>query len=82
MNLYHGPGDWMADATSARDRRSAAAWLLIIYIATIPLRYPYKNAVWMVWVLSEFAIIFSLLAVGAAETPTETEEELEDGSAA
>lgn len=75
-SIFHSPGDWLADATSARDRRSAATWMLIIYCLTVPLRYPYKDAVWMVWVLSEFAIIFSLLAVGAAETPAESEEEV------
>jgi hypothetical protein len=71
--VFHAPGDWLANSTSVRDRRSIATWFAILYVLTLPLRYPLRNYVSMVWALSEGAIIISLLAWGSAETPVETE---------
>jgi hypothetical protein len=71
---FHAPGDAVAKFSTARDRRSTAVWLFLIYTATLPLRYPYKDRIWLIWALSEGAMMFSLLAVGAAETPAEEEE--------
>lgn len=73
--LFYAPGDWLATALDARQRRGVATWLLIVYVATTPLRYPFKNVVWMVWLLSEIAIVISLVTVVAAETPVESETE-------
>lgn len=70
---YFGPPDWVAGALTARQRRAAAFWLLILYVVTTPLRYPFKDVVWMVWLLSEFAIVISLLTFVSAETPVEQE---------
>lgn len=71
--IFYAPGDWLSQRLTAKDRRATAAWLLILAIATMPLRYYWKDAIWMVWVLSEAAIIISLATIVAAETPVEEE---------
>jgi hypothetical protein len=71
--LLHGPGDWLVTHTSAKTRRSVAMWMFIVYVLTVPLRYPFKDAVWMIYMLSELALALALLAVAAAETPVEDE---------
>jgi hypothetical protein len=71
--IYHAPGDWIVRRTTARDRRSLNAWLLIIVTLTVPLRFEWKDAVWMVWALSEVAILISLFTNVSAETPVEHE---------
>jgi hypothetical protein len=71
--LVHAPGDWLASRTNARQRCSIATWLLIAYCAMLPLRYAFKDRVWMVWLLSEIAIVISLATIVAAETPVEEE---------
>lgn len=72
--IFFGPGDWLGGRLNARERRAVATWLLIIYIVTIPLRLPFKDIVWMVWLLSEIAIVISLATMVSAETPVEEEE--------
>lgn len=70
--LFFGPGDWLA-RINARTRRAFAAWLLILVVATIPLRYPYRSAVSLVWILSEVALVIGLGAWTSGETPVEPE---------
>lgn len=73
MRLFYAPGDWLGARFSARARRAFAAWSLILIVATVPLRYPYRNAVWLVWAISEFALVLSMWGVVSAETPVEEE---------
>lgn len=73
--LFYAPGDWLGKKLTARQRRGIGAWLLILTVATMPLRYEWKNAIWLVWALSEGAIVISLATIVAAETPVETERE-------
>lgn len=72
--VFYWPGDMLGNRMSARQRRTTAAWLLILAVATLPLRYVWKDAIWMVWALSEGALVISLATIVAAETPVESEE--------
>lgn len=72
--LFYAPGDWLGTKLSARQRRAVGAWLLIISIATMPLHYIWKDTIWMIWAISEAAIVISLATIVAAETPVEPEE--------
>jgi uncharacterized membrane protein YcfT len=71
--VFYAPGDWLGTRFSARTRRAFAAWALIAIVATMPLRYPYRSYVSLVWALSEVALVLALLAVCAGETPVEAE---------
>ena len=71
--MFHRPGDWLVGRTTSRQRRSLATWALIIAVATLPIRYIWKDAVWQVWALSELAILISLVTTVFAETPSEQE---------
>lgn len=71
--ILYGPGDWLGSRLTARQRRAVAMWVFLVYVGTLPLRLQFKNAVWMVWILSELAIMISLLTIVAAETPVEPE---------
>jgi hypothetical protein len=71
--LFYGPGDWLGTRLSARVRRAIAAWALILITITIPLRYPFRNAVWLVWLISEVALVLSCGGIVSAETPVEKE---------
>jgi hypothetical protein len=73
--ILFAPGDWLGSRFDARERRAVAAWLLILAIVTMPLRYVWKDAIWMIWALSEGALIISLATIVAAETPVEEEGE-------
>lgn len=73
MSVFYAPGDWLATRMTARQRRATAAWLLIFVIVTVPLRYLWKDTVWMVWFLSEIALVLGLAGVLSAETPVEHE---------
>lgn len=74
-SLFFAPGDWMGSRFTARGRRAAAAWLLLasLFVAT-PLTYAWKDAVWMVWLLSMAAIWVSLATIVTTETPVEHED--------
>jgi hypothetical protein len=69
--IFYGPGDWMGSKFDVRQRRAIAAWTLILIIVTMPLRYPYRSYVSLVWAISEVALIFAMWGVTAAETPVE-----------
>lgn len=73
--LLYGPGDWLGSRFSARTRRAIAAWTLILIVVTIPLRYPFRTYVSLVWAISELALILGMWGVVSAETPVEAEEE-------
>lgn len=72
-SLFHAPGDWVGARFTVRDRRSLATWVAILWVLTIPGRYPYRNSVAIVWTLSELAIALALIVWIASETPVETE---------
>jgi hypothetical protein len=76
--FFHLPGDWLAHQTTAQDRRSLAAWAFIFAALTVPVRYIFKDEVWMVWLLSELAFVLALLSIITTETPVEPEEKLKD----
>lgn len=71
--FWHAPGDWLGTRFSARQRRSFATWLLIVFVGTVPLRYAWRNTFTMIWLLSELALWIGLLAVVVSETPVEEE---------
>lgn len=74
--FFYGPGDWLATRYTARQRRAVAAWLLILSVFPFtPLTYFWKDAVWMVWVLSILAIWISLATIVTGETPVEKEDD-------
>jgi hypothetical protein len=72
--ILYWPGDTLSHSLTRRQRIALATWTLILVIATIPIRYLWKDAVWMVWVISEFALVLALWGVVAAETPVESEQ--------
>lgn len=72
--VFFGPGDWLGSCFSARERRALATWALILITVTIPVRFLWKDAVWMVWAISEVALVLALAGVVSAETPVESED--------
>lgn len=76
--IYYAPYDWLTTRFSPRDRGAFAIWLGIFFILSIPLQYPYKNTVWLVWLLSEIALILSQLGVVSAETPVEQNVDIDE----
>lgn len=73
IRIFYFPGDWMGDRFNARQRRAIAAWTMLLLILTVPLRYPYRTYVSMVWAISELALILAMWGVVSAETPVESE---------
>jgi hypothetical protein len=73
VRLFYGPGDWLGTRFTARQRRAIGAWCMVFVIMTIPLRYPFRAYVSMVWAISEVALVFGLWAIVSAETPVESE---------
>lgn len=63
----------MGSRFTARQRRAIAAWTMILIIVTIPLRYPFRTYVSLVWAISEVALILAMWGVVSAETPVERE---------
>jgi len=76
--IWSWPGDTVAHGTSPATRRNLASWAAILMILTLPIRYLFKDQVWMVWALSEAAFILALLSIAAAETPVEIDTESVD----
>lgn len=72
-DVFYAPGDWMGSRFDARQRRAIAAWTLILIILTIPARYPFRNYVSLVWLISEVALVLAMWGVVSAETPVEEE---------
>lgn len=75
---FYAPGDWLARAMDARQRRAAAAWILVLLVATTPLRAPFRDRVSLVWAISEVALWLAMWGVVAAETPVEAEGDRAD----
>jgi len=71
---FHAPGDWIAAHSTARQRRSLIAWVLIIDILSTPIQYPFRTYVSLVWFLSQIALIIGLGGMLSAETPVEKED--------
>lgn len=72
--ILYGPGDWLGSRFTVRQRRAIAAWTMILIAVTIPLRYPYRTYVSLVWAISELALLLSMWGVVSAETPVEKEK--------
>lgn len=74
MSLFYGPGDWLAHRTTSRDRRAVATWLAMLFIFPgTPISFFWRSEIWMLWLMSDVALILALLAVAAGETPVERE---------
>lgn len=74
--FLYGPPDWFARVTNARLRRAIAWWSAIIMLfGVVPLTYPVRASVAVLWALSVFALVLACFAMTAAETPVETEDE-------
>lgn len=72
-SAFYAPGDWLGSRFDARQRRAIAAWTLIFIVLTIPARYPFRNYVSLVWLISEVALVLAMWGVVSAETPVEEE---------
>jgi hypothetical protein len=64
--IYHGPWDWLITATSARDRRSFAGWVLLLSVLFSPF---FGGRVFYVTALS----IIALGSNVTSETPVVSE---------
>lgn len=72
--FFYGPPDWFARVTNARLRRAVSFWTSIVMLFIIlPLTYPLRESVAVLWALSVFALVLACFAMTAAETPVETE---------
>jgi len=72
---FFGPPDWFAACTDARLRRAIAFWLAIFTtFVLVPITWPVKDSVGVLWALSMLALILACFAMTAAETPVETED--------
>jgi len=78
LKIYYWPYDWLTTRFTPRDRGAFAIWIGIFFIVSIPLQYPYKDAVWLVWLLSELALILSQFGVVSAETPVQQDIDIEN----
>lgn len=73
--VFFGPPDWFARVTSARLRRAVAFWSAVVMLLVIvPLTYPLRASIALLWALSVGALVLACFAMTAAETPVETEE--------
>ena len=73
--IFFGPPDWFAEKSSAQLRRAVAFWLAAIMLfVLVPLTYPVRDSVGVLWALSVLALVLACFAMTAAETPVETEE--------
>lgn len=72
--MFYGPGDWLAARFSARDRRAAAAWVLILWVFPgTPVWLLLRGALWFVGLMSIVALWLSAWAMVSGETPVEAE---------
>lgn len=72
--VFYGPPDWFADRSSARLRRAIAFWSAVVMLClVVPVTYPLRSSVAVLWALSVFALVLACFAMTAAETPVETE---------
>lgn len=71
--LFYSPGNWLASRLDVEQRRAFATWTLILLTLTIPVRFLWKDAVWMVWAISEVALLLAVAGWISAETPVEEE---------
>jgi len=73
--MFYAPGDWLAERSTARQRRALAAWALIIWIFPgLPLWLYFRNTLWFVGFMSIVALWWTGWTTVAAETPVEREE--------
>ena len=73
--IFFGPPDWFAEKSSAQLRRAIAFWLAVVMtLIVLPLTYPLRDSVGVLWALSVLALVLACFAMTAAETPVETEE--------
>jgi hypothetical protein len=71
-------GEWIIELTNARQRRIIHYWLTILWVTVgLAVWVVFRNALWFVGLMSLYAIWISHLAGWAAETPVESEHELE-----
>lgn len=72
LRAFYGPGDWLAERTSVRQRRAIGAWLLILAIFPgTPIWYVWRDALWLIGLMGLVAIWIALAGVVSAETPVE-----------
>lgn len=76
--FFYWPGDWLSKKFTARQRRAIAAWFMILFIIGIPVTYPVRNEVAVIWLMSEVALVLAMWGVVSAETPVEDEEKEND----
>jgi hypothetical protein len=76
--IYYAPYDWITRRFTPRDRGAFAVWLGIIFVISIPLQYPHKNSVTLVWLLSEIALVVGQLGVVSAETPVQQDVDIDE----
>lgn len=69
VSFYHAPGDWLAEKTNARQRRSFGFWTLTLAILGAIF---FGREVLYVTILSILALVPNV----SSETPVEIEEEL------
>lgn len=79
-NIFFFPGDWLAEQTTARTRRTLATWVLILSI--VPL-----TPIWIAFFFSSvpFLAAVSIAAlwlaawgIAAAESPVENEDDVKE----
>lgn len=71
---FYKPADWLAHSLTARTRRAANFWLLIIWIMPGTLIWLYlRSALWFVGFMSLFALWWTGWAGVGTETPVEPE---------
>jgi hypothetical protein len=75
MNWLHRPGDWIADNTNARLRRTVIFWALVLIVVLALATYPVRENIGVLWALSVLALILACAVALFAETPVETEDE-------
>jgi hypothetical protein len=72
--IWYGPPEWIAQSTSAKQRRAINFWLFVVWL--IPgfiIWLTLRDALWFVGFMSVWAIWVGHLSTVAAETPVEEE---------
>jgi hypothetical protein len=72
--VFYGPGDWLANRTSARTRRACAAWLLILWLGPGTIAWlMLRDVLWFVGLMSLVALWWTGWSTVGTETPVEKE---------
>lgn len=73
--LFYGPSDWLAERTSARERRAWGFWLGVVFVLATALTWTSVEKTLAVRVLQLVTLLLLCWTIVTTETPVETEDD-------